>query len=385
MRPRGPSPLAFAVGAVAVAVALAGAGLGGCGDSMIDDSPPSPAYTLVGTTTDINVCNTGGAATLFRCAAPVTTSPRLALGVCGDLVVNAPLTLDQAGSDVQVSGTTTSSAPLSVDGSFVGMGSVVATNTETFGGSFSTAGDWTVSAAATVAGDVNVGGMLNASSAGAVTVTGTETVPATDVTLDLDCASAPDLSTLITTAATPAQLEASADAGLPSNSLVNVDAATDLTLGCGQYTLDSIGVNAPLTLHVQGTTTLVVTGNVNVAAPLIVDVRKGAIFDLAIGGALAIENTVTLSDAPDATDASGIWLGVAGPLTIGSPMTMAGTLVTSGLTTANDTLDLTGSALVAGLQVASPVNLHLTTAAPAISATGCVIAPQIDAQMSRRP
>ena len=113
--------------------------------------------------------------------------------------------------------------------------------------------------------------------------------------------------------------------------------------------------------------------------------RKDAIFDLAIGGALAVNNTLTLADAANATDASSIWLAVAGPLTVASPMTMAGTLVTSSLVTANNTLDLTGSALVGGLLIASPVSLHLSSAAPAISATGCVIAPLIDAQMSRRP
>ena len=354
--------------------------LGGCTSPSIDDVPPSPGYTLVGTTTDINVCNTGGAAALLRCTAPTTTPAalRLALGVCGDLVVDNALTLDQAGSNVQVSGVSTISAPLSVDGDFLATGSVRAANTETIAGSFSTAGDWTVSAPATVGGDANVGGTLDATSP--VMVAGLETVPADAVSIDLDCAAAPDVASLVTTASAAMQHDASADAELPGNSLVNVDAPTELTLGCGQYTLDSIGVNAALTLHVEGTTSLVVTGNVTVAAPLLIELRDDATLDLAIGGALSVANTATIGDG---AHPSALWVGVAGPVMVGAPLTMAGSLVSNGLVTANNTVDLTGSALVNGLEVASPMNVHLTAAAPALSAAGCAIPGAIAVKMAR--
>jgi uncharacterized protein YaaQ len=367
-----------------IALLLASASLAatGCGSSSpaIDDSPPAPGYTLVGTSTDIDVCNTDAAAPLLRCTASNTTTPRLALAVCGDLVVNAPLTLDQDGSNVEVSGTTTTSAPLSVDGAFSSTGSVTATNTQSFAGDFTTAGDWTTSAPVTVGGNATLGGALNAGNT--VTVTGTTTQNVPGVTLDLACAQAPRVATLVSTAA--AQPDADTLAILPSASLVNVDAATELTLGCGQYALDSLGVNAALTLHIQGTTTLLVTGDVHVAAPLVIDLKdSAAMFDLAIGGALTVDNTVTIGGADDGARASQIWVGVGGAMTLGAPVTLDGSLLVNGLVTASNTLDVTGSAFLGGLAVASPVNVHLTAGAPATTTSGCAIPGEADGVLLR--
>ncbi len=308
----------------------------------------------------------------LRCVGDAN-APSVALGVCGDLVANNTLTLETrvqpaTGAALAVTGTTTTTAPLHVAGSFVSYGSIEARNTQDVTGDVETAGDWNTSSPVTVGGDAFVAGVLSArnsmSIAGTLHVaTGSDVTGVqagnvafggVQITDPLDCAHAPDVAALVAQAGTTP--DSLADAALPPDALEDVRNPTVITLGCGTYVLTSMGVNNTLSLHIAGATVLVVQGDVHIAAPTAIDFSPGATLDLAIGGALRVDNTLTIGSA---SQTSAAWVGVGGAISIASPTVITGWLVAPRSDVAvNNTLDVSGSALLGALTVASPVNLH---------------------------
>ncbi len=308
----------------------------------------------------------------------------MALGVCGDLVANNILTLDArgqpaTGSALAVAGSTTNSAPLHVAGALSSYGSIEARNTEDVSGDLRTGSAWDTSAPVHVNGDAFVASSLTAGNT--MVIAGTLHVPSgtnvgdvqagavvfgsVQVAQPLDCADAPDVAALVAHAW--AVQDGATDAALPRDSLENVSIPTDITLGCGTYALTSIGVKSTLSLHVTAAAVLVVRGNVHVASPVVIDLAPGATLDLAIGGDLQVDNTLTIGGSqPTET-----WVGVAGAITIASPTVIHGWLVAPrSPVAANNTLDISGSAIFGGLEVASPVGVHDGSA---LSASGCTL------------
>ena len=310
----------------------------------------------------------------------------MALAVCGDLVANNVLTVEartavMPGASLAVAGSTTNSAPLHVVGTMTSYGSIDARNTEDVTGDLQTAGAWNTSSPVQVGGNAFVASALAARNS--VTVGGTLHVPSgtdinevtaeavafgsVEVTQALDCASAPDIAALVARAW--GVHDDPAEAALPRDAFENVSVPTVATLGCGTYALTSIGANNTLTLHVTGSTVLVIQGNVHIASPVVIDLAPGATLDLAIGGDLQIDNTLTVGDA---AQPASTWVGVAGAIAIASPTVVRGALVAPrSAVSARNTLDVTGSAVFGGLEVSSPVTIH---DGPALSAAGCQVA-----------
>lgn len=337
---------------------------------------------IVGNTSSFDACPAGGSDALpaLRCAA-AADAPRIALALCGDLVADNTLTLDSSGGNLVVSGTSTTSAPLNVSGDFESAGTVDAKNTQQIAGSLRGGGDWNTSAPVTVGGDVLLAGSLDASNtvsvagklqAASIVSNQTPSVNAGQVvegaapfTSELDCQDRPNVSAL----ANAVVVDSSVTAIFPADSLADVDAPTDVSIACGPYVLTDVAVNSPLTIHVLDAATLVIRGNLTIAAPLIIDVASGANFDFVVGGDVDVNNTLTISGGGAATT----YFAVGGALTVASPLSLDGSLVVDGQLEANNTVDVSGAAYLTGLHVAAPVGIHAgASPAPAFSGNGCL-------------
>jgi cytoskeletal protein CcmA (bactofilin family) len=370
---------AVILGIAAVAFAAAAAA---CTDNEMGTGTTLGSSPIVGNTSHFDACPAGGSDALpaLRCAA-TAGAPRIALALCGDLVADNTLTLDSSGGNLVVSGTSTTSSPLTLSGDFESAGTIEARNTQQISGSLRGGADWNTSAPVVVDGDALLAGTLNATNT--VSVTGklqaasidsnqTPSVNAGQVvddsapfTSELDCQNRPSVSAL----ASSVVVDASVTAIFPADSLENVDAPTDISIACGPYVLTDVAVNSPLTIHVLDAATLIVRGNLTIAAPLVIDVAPGANFDLLIGGDVAVNNTLTISGGGAATT----YVAIGGALTVASPFQLDGSLVVDGQLDANNTVDITGAAYLSGLHVAAPVAVHAGVApAPAFSGNGCL-------------
>jgi predicted acyltransferase (DUF342 family) len=343
---------------------------------------PSP---IVGNTSRFDACPAGGANALpaLRCGAPAN-APRIALALCGDLAADNTLTLDGSGGNLVVSGSATTSAPLVVAGDFESAGTIDARNTQQISGSLRGGADWNTSAPVTVDGDASLAGSLDATNtvsvtgklqAASITSNQTPSVNAGQVindaapfTSELDCVHRPDIASL----ATGVIADATITAVFPSDSLENVNAPTDLSIACGPYDLTSVAVNSPLTIHVLDAATLVIRGDLTIASPLVIDVAPGAAFDLIIGGDVNVNNTLTISGGGATTT----YVAVGGALNVAAPLALDGSLEVNGQLAANNTVDITGAAYLAGVHVAAPVAVH-AGAAPgaAFAGNGCFVVP----------
>ena len=164
-----------------------------------------------------------------------------------------------------------------------------------------------------------------------------------------------------------------ANDAFPPDSLVDVNATTDLTLGCGPYALSSIAVYAPLTVHVTEPTVLMVEGDLIIEAPLVIDVADGASLDLVVGGDVNVNNTFTLGDAASPTTT---WLAVGGALNVAAPLNVRGSLFVGGDVEANNTVVVSGAAYLGPLHVAAPVQIGGgTTPQPGFAGDGCFSPP----------
>jgi hypothetical protein len=350
----------------------------GARTTTISDGPSS-----AGRSPDADLCATPRPApAALRCVADANAQT-IALGVCGDLVASNTLTIEAraqpaTGCSLAVAGSTTNSAPLQVAGSLVSYGSIDGRNTQDIRGDLRTGADWQTTAPVTVGGDAFVTGALTArnsmSIAGALHVAqgtnvddvraGTVAFGSVRVAEPVDCAQAPDVAALIAQASKAR--DRSADAVMPAHSLEDLSAPTEVTLGCGTFELTSISANNTLSLHVVGATTLIVLGDVRIAAPTVIDLAPGATLDLAVAGALEVDNTLRIGDASRAAFA---WVGVAGSITIAAPVTIAGWLVAPrSAVLVENTLDMSGGALVGTLEVSSPLNIH---DGPSLTVGGC--------------
>ena len=303
-----------------------------------------------------------------RCVAP-SGSPRVAVGLCGDLDADNTLTVETRASDdvsifLAVDGSSRTASPIRVGGDWEAAGGLTSTNTSEVGGTLRVGADWAVSSPAHVAGDAFVVGSLAASNTvsidGALHVSSSsnlDNVTAGQVVEEqvafpstLDCADAPDVKALVDGAV------GRDDGGLSRHALENVTIPTDLTLGCGTYVLSSLEANNTLAIHVVGPTVLVVQGDFHVASPVSIDVDDDATLDLAIGGSLAIDNTLSIRALGDP---SSVWVGVDAGIRVAAPFDLDGYLVAPDANLdANNTFDLEGSMLVRSLHVASPVVVH---------------------------
>jgi predicted acyltransferase (DUF342 family) len=370
---------AVVLGITVVAFAAAAAA---CTGSEMGTGGTIGASPIIGNTSHFDACPAGGSDALpaLRCAA-TANAPRIALALCGDLVADNTLTLDTSGGNLVVSGTSTTSAPLTVSGDFESAGTIDARNTQQVSGSLRGGADWNTSAPVTVDGDALLAGSLNATNT--VSVTGklqaasidsnqTPSVNAGQIvdgaapfTSELDCQNRPSVIAL----ANGVVADATITAVFPSDSLENVDAPTDVSIACGPYVLTNVAVNSPLTIHVLDAATLIIRGNLTIASPLVIDVAPGANFDLVVGGDVAVNNTLTISGGGAATT----YVAVGGALTVAAPLRLDGSLVVDGQLDANNTVDITGAAFLSGLRVASPVQIHAgVSPAPAFSGNGCL-------------
>lgn len=339
---------------------------------------------VVGATTSFEACPSAGPSgvALLRCETTVD-SPRMALGMCGDLVADNTLTLEAGGANVAVSGTSTTSAPLVVGGDFDSAETVTAKNTQRIGGSLRTGGDWATSAPVTVARDALLAGDLRADNT--VDVTGTLRAASIDSPQSslvqagrieqssapfdhrLDCAN----RTSLAAAAQSVVLEPDRPVAFAENALAKVGQTTDLTLGCGTYVLAQMYVGAPLTIHVSSTVVFLVRGNLTIAAPMVVDVAPGATLDFAVEGDVAVNNTLTFSGA---ADPASVYFAVGGDLGVASPLEVDGSLAVAGALAANNTVDVKGAAFLSDLHVASPFVVHAgASPAPAFGPHGCFV------------
>ncbi|HEX7667174.1 MAG TPA: hypothetical protein VF407_21735, partial [Polyangiaceae bacterium] len=282
---------------------------------------------------------------------------------------------------LEVSGTSTTSAPLVVAGDFGSGEEIDAKNTQQIGGSLRTGGNWSTSAPVTVAGDALLTGSLQANNTVAVTGTlqaasieapqssavqaGTVVQSSAPFQARLDC----DRRANVVAAAQAVALDPGRPVALAEDTLADVDRSTDLTLGCGSYVFSAIDVNAPLTIHVSSSVVFLVRGSLTIGSPMIVDVAPGATLDFAVEGDVAVNNTLTFSGA---SDAGAVDFLVGGKLDVASPLQVDGSLVVQGATEANNTVDVSGAAFLSDLHVASPVVIH-TGGAPGFDGTGCFV------------
>jgi hypothetical protein len=290
---------------------------------------------------------------LVRCGDPDAVSN--AVTVCGALVANDAMTV-KSGSLV-VGGDSRISAAIRVGrGSFVSFGGIVGNGNESIDGDLTTSSNWVVGGPARVGGDAFVGGRLEAREpvrvggtlhvegpvSGAVHA-GSTTRTGGDGAKSLSCAGAPAVQAI----ADAAEREGATN---EDEALASVSRRTDMTLGCGRYRFASLGVGAPLSLHVDGNVVVVVDGDARVAAPMHVDVHPGASLDVVIRGELDIDDTLAVDGAP-------AWLAVGSDVRIASPTIFRGWLVApGGEIEVNAPLDA-GALYVASLTAESPVTV----------------------------
>ena len=211
---------------------------------------------------------------------------------------------------------------------------------------------------------------------GSVRVSGTLHVPATaaigpdvDATVDreavypiaapCDCdsnsADFVDVAGAIATAMTD---NGDAAANFGPAALSNVLTATQLTLGCGTYYLDSIGATtAPVTLVVQGHALLAVQGSVTLGGGLTVTLKPSAELDLLVGGWFTTSGGTV--GAPAAPARFRIWIGGTESVVFDSQPTIAAVIHAPGAAaTASSGMTLSGSLLVKSLSLGVDSLLH---------------------------
>lgn len=287
-------------------VACGGSDSPGVATDLTLPSPDSPGSSsgLTGIFPGaLDQCNASKPAALARCTS--ATAATAAAAICGDLV---------SGNTLDVAGT------LRVDGS------------------------WTVRAPATVSGDVIVKGKIDATNT--LTVSGQKRAGAE--------------SGLVCTRTIDPALENATDA---TGSLGSIDEPTELTMGCGNFRLASLNAQNTLTIHVRGDSVLAIVGGFRVSSPVVFDVASGVRFDLVVGGALDIQNTLTIKGGSS-------YVAVAGAVTVNSPTSIDGWLVAPrSAVAANNTLDVHGALFAGSMRVASPVHV---TSPPTINGDACV-------------
>lgn len=336
-----------------------------------------------GRTFDASACGAvADAPEPIRCNADAAQR-RVRLGLCGNL--EADNTLDvfspaDRRDDVQlaVDGSSRIAAPLQVAGRYVATGGVTANNTMAVTGVFEVGQGWSVASPATIDGDALVAARIEASNT--IRVTGTMQTPfaenaevvdagqtvVDDVTVGsaLECDEAVDIAKLI--ASVKAEPGTAGLERLPGDLLEHVDQPSSLDVGCGNYVVTEIGADDTLDIHVVGPTVLVVTGDLRIAAPMLIDIEPGATLDLAIGGSLLVDNTLTIQSADEAA----AWVGVAGEVRVAAPLHMSGVLVAPrSELNANNTVDVAGAILAKNLHVAAPIHVD---SGPWLTGTGCV-------------
>ncbi len=146
-----------------------------------------------------------------------------------------------------------------------------------------------------IGGVLHLGRALDANASKNVTASSIVQDAATVVS-PLACSHAPDLGALL------------ASASGAGNALASVKEPTDVTLGCGSYSLSSLGIDNTLAMHVEGHTTIVVKGDVRIAAPMRIELAAGASLDLLIGGSLDVANTLSITSAGDLGVDTGAWV-----------------------------------------------------------------------------
>jgi hypothetical protein len=285
---------------------------------------------------DLGQCATQSAdPELVRRGDPDTVSNSVT--VCGALVADDAMTI-KSGSLV-VGGDSRITASLRVwRGSFASFGGIESDGTEDIDGDLTTSSNWVLGAPARVGGDAFVGGRLEAHKPVRVDGTlhvqgpvsgpvqaGRSTGAGGGGAKSLSCAGAPDVQTI----ADAVEREGAID---EDEALSSVSRRTDVTLGCGRYRFASLGVGAPLSLHVDGNVVIVVDGNARVAAPMHVDVHPGASLDVVIRGELDIDDTLAVDGAP-------AWLAVGSDVRIASPTIFKGWIVARGEIEMNAPLD----------------------------------------------
>ncbi len=292
----------------------------GCGPRRFEVLPQNAPWA--GGTFDAGLCP-APAPPLNRCK---DNMPAAALQICGTLETDNTLTVEpRQDADLLVAGDWHSSAPVSVAGGADVSGTLTHDNTVSVGGTLAVAAE---------------------SGSGALQTGATVVGP---VTSPLACGQAASNANFVSDSAQHH------DDVLPRFALANISEPTELTLGCGRYFLDSITANNTLDLHIAGPTTLVIEGDVTIAAPMRVDLETaGAELDFVIGGALQINNTLSVGSS-----AHPVWMSVAGEIRVASPANIFGVLVapTSALQ-GDNTLDVFGAAMVGATRVASPMNVH---------------------------
>ena len=310
------------------------------------------------TKVDVAAISRGGSFDLTQCQSGFVVDPAidartmdapLALGVCGEF--NSDNTSTIAG-DVRVKAAMRVSAPVQISGDLAVGAALVCPNTLEVGGDLSAGAAWVVSAPARVGGNavvqgalhhdntVQVDGTLTATQengAGAL-VTGQTIIDHVNVPAPLDCNAAPDVHA-IASVLTDERLDA-----------LGVEQPATVDLGCGAYGFAAMDVNNRLTINITGPTRIFVRGRMHVAAPTVIRTAPGAWLELIVDGDLEVDNTL---------DVSGAVVAVSGNVRIAAPTHLDGVLIAPRSNVAADnTLDLSGSALVGSLRVAAP--LHVT-------------------------
>jgi len=351
-------------------VLLATLGVACGGDSSAADSDDSPRVDPFerGGVHDLSACAAAPEPAISAACAAEPTAVPYALAVCGALRGDNTLTVERTSASeydavLAVDGTSTTSAPLVVRGSFTSFGAIDARNTLTIDGSLSTAGSLTTSAPVQVAGDVSVassidlrnslsvGGTLRAPEGSDVSnVAGETALGPVVVDRALACESAANVAALVA-----AQGREPLDEDHDRRA-VRISQPTDLTLGCGRYRFDSLEVDNTLRLRVTGPTMIVVAGNVRIASPMVVTLEPGGSLEWLVGGRLDLDNTLELG-SPGREQAT--WLAVAGDVRIASPFRLWGRLFAPRSSISGDnTFDLHGGAYVGALRVAAPMQVE---------------------------
>lgn len=309
---------------------------------------------------DVQALSRGGTFDLSQCTAQVRVEPSftpragepMALGVCGEF--NSDNTTHVVG-DLRVKSSLRVSAPVHVTGSLAVGAAIVSPNTLDVGGDLQGGAAWVASAPAHVGGDATIQGALNHANTvqidGTLTatqengagqlITGQTIIDHVNVAAPLDCNATPDVHGLAT------------ELSIDPLQVWEVTNPTTVTLGCGTYGFERLAVNNTLTLHVTGPTKLLIRGTLHVAAPMVIDVAPGGWLELIVDGPVELDNTLELGPGDRATV-----LAASGDVRVGAPMKLDGLLIAPKSSIAVDnTLDLTGSALVGPLRVAAPLNV----------------------------
>ncbi len=333
--------------------------LAACGLPLDTQFPPNEALVVSGAAIDVRRCGSGLAAPGFA-VLPKTSRGALSLGICGDFTSDDTTTV---AGDLRVSGHSRVASPVNVAGSFLTGGHVSCPNIMNVGGDLVTAGDWTLSSPndvrgnATVVGhlrhdnDLWVAGLLRAGgeSGTGLLHTGSMMVAASAVGGALDCTRAPDVHRLAVSA-----WDKMSGGGIDPGTLNNVRTPTELTLGCGSYSLSGLSSHAALTVRIVGPTVLVVMGNVKISAPTTFVIEGEGSLELLIDGALEVDDTLIVGDREHAAV-----VAVAGDVRLAAATELHGVLLAprSRLTT-DDRLDVFGAIFAGSVQVGAPLVVH---------------------------